>query len=191
MNALVIVAACSSPTFSRDDVKEIDATTFREMLTCPDGNCELRGKVTSIQIEPLGRGDARYLVTWSATKVATLVYAEYPGHVVDEIVTAKLPYTIASKVLPEPRRSRRAQTHDLDVATFRRVLACGQEHPPCEDTRGIEQIEVQPVDEHNARYDITYKNRQRHDLVTAEFGTELVDAIFAAHIPYAVRERDD
>src|SRR5882757_7078247 len=84
---VVVLVACNTP---RHKEKEIDATTFVDMLH----DREKSAAIQSIQIDPQDHGDARYAITLKATPVVSVASSEYPGTIVDDIVAAGVPYLV-------------------------------------------------------------------------------------------------
>ena len=100
---LLLLVACA--TSEREErVKEIAATTFREMLQCGDpamrnqSRCDsLRDDVVnieSVRVEPRANGSARYVITSRSSQIKNVAYAEYPGKILDEMTAAGVLYTI-------------------------------------------------------------------------------------------------
>ena len=103
--AILAVAGCSTDRDANDDrMKQIDAATFRSMLQCGDPairdqpRCEgLREevfRVESVRVEPRDKGSARYVVTMKDSSRKNVVYAEYPGKILDELTAARIMYSV-------------------------------------------------------------------------------------------------
>ena len=103
--AILAVAGCSTDRDANDDrMKQIDAATFRSMLQCGDpairdqSRCEgLREevfRVESVRVEPRDKGSARYVVTMKDSSRKNVVYAEYPGKILDELTAARIMYSV-------------------------------------------------------------------------------------------------
>jgi hypothetical protein len=73
-------------------VFHVDAASFHRELRCADG-CDT---FESIEITPLGADAARYLISHRDRLRPDVVYAEYPGHLLDEIRAAHIAYTVAA-----------------------------------------------------------------------------------------------
>jgi hypothetical protein len=103
--AILAIAGCSTDRDANDDrMKQIDAATFRAILQCGDPTlrdqprCEgLRDEallVESVRVEPRDKGSARYVVTMKNSQRKNVVYAEYPGKILDEMVAAGVLYNV-------------------------------------------------------------------------------------------------
>jgi cell division protease FtsH len=90
---LVFVSIYSMFTDSSSKEKPIDATTLRQQIKNP----ETAAKITDITVEPRGHDDARYVITYSNTTTKSVAYAEFPGHITDEINQAGIHYSAKSK----------------------------------------------------------------------------------------------
>lgn len=103
--AVLSIAGCSTDRDANDDrMKQIDAATFRSLLQCGDPairdqpRCEgLRDEaylVESVRVEPRDKGSARYVVTMKNSGTKNVVYAEYPGKILDELTAARIMYSV-------------------------------------------------------------------------------------------------
>jgi cell division protease FtsH len=90
---LMFVSIYSMFTDSSSKEKEVDATTFHQMLLNPDDT----SKIEKIQAEERGQHSARYVITMKTEATKKVVYADYPGDVVKEIKDAKIPFTSKPK----------------------------------------------------------------------------------------------
>jgi hypothetical protein len=106
--AILVIAGCSTDRDANDDhMKQIDAATFRSMLQCGDPairdqpRCEgLRDDVflvESVRVEPRDKGSARYVVTMKNSQRKNVVYAKYPGRILDELTAALIMYSMKSR----------------------------------------------------------------------------------------------
>jgi hypothetical protein len=71
-------------------LKAIDAVAFRRILIDPTEASQLE----RIRVEPTGRGDARYILSYRDRPSPAEVDAEYPGMFVELIANARIPYTV-------------------------------------------------------------------------------------------------
>jgi hypothetical protein len=103
--AALLVVLCACPTTrSTPEMKELPASLFREILQCGeparihDTTClplhEDRHAIESVRVIPDGKGAARYVITMKTSSVRTLVRAEYPGKILDEMTTAGVMYDV-------------------------------------------------------------------------------------------------
>ncbi|MGN6104690.1 MAG: ATP-dependent zinc metalloprotease FtsH [Kofleriaceae bacterium] len=90
---LMFVSIYSMFTDSSSKEKELDVTAFRSLLV----NKEEAAKIESVRAEPRGHDDARYVVTMKSDPTKRVVYAEFPGTIVNEIYGANIPYSVKSK----------------------------------------------------------------------------------------------
>jgi hypothetical protein len=99
--AVLLIAACDDRGAARKE-RELDASTFHRMLECgrasagSDSACDSfrndARRIESIRIEA-GKNTARYVITWSDRAERSVVHAEYPGKLLDEIQAAMIPYS--------------------------------------------------------------------------------------------------
>jgi hypothetical protein len=89
---IALLIACHDRDVRDDDfkMKEIDATSFHTML----GNKDEASRIEAIRVRPLGHDSARYVITFRNTGTKDVVYAEFPGKIIDEIVAAGIPYSV-------------------------------------------------------------------------------------------------
>jgi len=90
---LMFVSIYSMFTDSSSKETEIDATAFRALLA----NKDEASKIAEIKAELRGHDDARYVVTYKTKNTKSVVYAEFPGKITEEIATAGIPYSARSK----------------------------------------------------------------------------------------------
>jgi hypothetical protein len=182
VRALLVIALLScEPKQVPAKRRFVDATAFRHMIAEHD---ERLGK---LEIVPVGRNTARYIIHASADRRAPdlEVDAEYPGRLVDAITAAHVAYTVSSPDWLDhwPRSER-----EMDAVTVDAL------HDALADKDAAAQIEVvfvEPLDKSNARYRVRWKSRPRESAVTAPFPGALVDELVAAEIPYGVRLSGD
>jgi hypothetical protein len=108
MRVALLVALCACSTAEEAPVvkvKELDAASFRAMLQCggpalqnePRCDGEIRNAlrlIERVRVEPTGKGSARYLITMLSDATTRVVYAEYPGKILDEMTAAGVPYNV-------------------------------------------------------------------------------------------------
>jgi len=88
---LVLLIACGNDREERSGrYKEIDGTSFHAMLA----NKDEASRIETIRVQPLGHDAARYVITFKDRNVKTVVYAEFPGKIIDEIVAANIMYNV-------------------------------------------------------------------------------------------------
>jgi len=90
---ITLLCACGGPRDQRADdskMKEIDATSFHAMLA----NKDEASRIEAIRAQPLGHDAARYVITLKTTSTKSVVYAEFPGKIIDEIIAAGIPYSV-------------------------------------------------------------------------------------------------
>jgi hypothetical protein len=88
-----LLIACGGQRDDRSDdfkMKEIDATRFHAMLADKDEG----SRIENIRAQPLGHDSARYVITFKNTNTKDVVYAEFPGKIIDEIIAASIPYSV-------------------------------------------------------------------------------------------------
>ncbi len=90
---LMFVSIYSMFTDSSSKEKEITATEFRGWLA----NKEEVSKIENIRAEPRGHDDARYVITMTGDSTKRVVFAEFPGAIVDDIFRAGVKYSVKSK----------------------------------------------------------------------------------------------
>jgi cell division protease FtsH len=90
---LMFVSIYSMFTDSSSKEKEVDATTFHQMLLNKDDVA----KIEKIQAEERGQHSARYVITMKTESTKKVVYADYPGEVVKEIEATGVPFTAKPK----------------------------------------------------------------------------------------------
>jgi cell division protease FtsH len=90
---LMFVSIYSMFTDSSSKEKSIDATAFRHALN----DAQEANNIAEITAEPRGHDDARYVITYKNSNTKAVAYAEFPGHITDEINKAGIPYSAKSK----------------------------------------------------------------------------------------------
>jgi cell division protease FtsH len=90
---LMFVSIYSMFTDSSSKEKELDATTFHQLLQ----NKDEVAKIEKIQAEERGQHSARYVLTYKTDSTKRVVYADYPGKIVDEIRDAGIQFTSKPK----------------------------------------------------------------------------------------------
>jgi len=90
---LMFVSIYSMFTDSSSKEREITATEFRGWLA----NKEEASKIQEIRAEPRGHDDARYVITMTSDSTKRVVYAEFPGAIVDDIFRVGVKYSVKSK----------------------------------------------------------------------------------------------
>jgi cell division protease FtsH len=89
---LMFVSIYSMFTGSSSKADEIDVATFKAEIADKD-----RAKrIEKVVVEPRGRNDARYVVTYTDKKVA-VVYGEFPENLPDAMSTAGIQYAVKAK----------------------------------------------------------------------------------------------
>jgi len=74
-------------------MKEIDAMSFHVLL----GDKEEIDRIESIRAEILGPDHARYVISLKGTRSKQVVYAEFPGTIVQQIQDVKIAYSVKAK----------------------------------------------------------------------------------------------
>jgi hypothetical protein len=90
---IALLIACGREHGDRSDdfrMKEIDGTFFHAMIA----NKDEANRIMEIRAQPLGHDSARYVITFKNTGTKDVVYAEFPGKIIDEIVAAGIPYSV-------------------------------------------------------------------------------------------------
>jgi cell division protease FtsH len=90
---LMFVSIYSMFTDSSTKEKELDVTTFKADLQ----NKAKSSEIEKVQIEPKGRNDARYVVTYRTNGTKSVVYGEYPENIPGLLSTAGVNYTVKAK----------------------------------------------------------------------------------------------
>jgi cell division protease FtsH len=90
---LMFVSIYSMFTDSSTKEKELDVTTFKADLQ----NKAKSSEIEKVQIEPKGRNDARYVVTYKANGTKAVVYGEYPENIPGLLSGAGVNYTVKAK----------------------------------------------------------------------------------------------
>ena len=90
---LMFVSIYSMFTDSSSKEKELDVTAFRNTLA----NKEEAAKIEKVEAQPRGHDDARYILTMKNDTTKRVVYAEFPGTIVNEIYKAEIPYSVKAK----------------------------------------------------------------------------------------------
>jgi cell division protease FtsH len=73
--------------------KEVDPVTFKKEISDPKAAAEIE----KIDIQPAGRDDAKYVVTYKDGKPKSIVHAEFNSDITKMITTAEIPYKVKSK----------------------------------------------------------------------------------------------
>ena len=71
--------------------------SFRDEFRGWLANKEEAAKIQDIRAEPRGHDDARYVITVTSDSTKRVVYAEFPGAIVDDIFRAGVKYSVKSK----------------------------------------------------------------------------------------------
>lgn len=186
MAVVATLVACSSNDVSSvanvapaQDVapkrKTLDGTAFRRLLANESN------RITDIEIRPVGRNTARYIVHEAGKTIQLEADVEYPGPFVDAIAATKVPYRITPPTTLHDWPHSERDMGALDVAGFRKILAA-------KDTAAdIELVFVEPLEDGSARYLVQWKTKGRRDVVVAPFPGVLTPELVAAEIPYGVR----
>jgi hypothetical protein len=106
--AVVVLVGC--PAKNPDQgMRPMDAASFRQLLQCAStrlegsaadacrGRLEDARRIEKIRIEPTGKDSARYVVTLNNTSQKSVVYAEYPGKITDELTAAGIAYEVKAR----------------------------------------------------------------------------------------------
>src|SRR5262245_61700088 len=89
----MFVSIYSMFTDSSSKENPIDVTTFRQDIL----NKDKANDIKSVLIEPRGKDDAKYIITYGSTETKGIVNAEFPGKLTDELFNAKIKYNVKSK----------------------------------------------------------------------------------------------
>ena len=99
--AVLLIVACEDHGAAPKE-HELDAATCHRMLECGTRSAgsdsafdSIRNdaqNIESIRIEA-GKNTARYVITWRDRASRSVVHAEYPGKILDEIKAAEIPYS--------------------------------------------------------------------------------------------------
>ncbi len=92
---LMFVSIYSMFTDSSSKEKPMDVTEFRGLLSKPDA----KKTIDRIDVEPRGHDEARYIVTMNTDPKDSkrVVYAEFPGAIIEEVYKANIVYNVKSK----------------------------------------------------------------------------------------------
>jgi hypothetical protein len=156
--------------------RNVDATMFRHLLA--------EHEIATIAITPVGRNTARYLLHDMHGRDSE-VDAEYPGTLVEAISASKVPSTLAAPATVEDWPQSYPAMDEITADTLQSRLAS-------KDTaRDIEAMFVEPLADGTARYRVVWKTKSKQTVAIAPFPGPVVDAMFAAEIPYGVRLPSD
>jgi cell division protease FtsH len=89
----MFVSIYSMFTDSSGKEKEVDVTTFYGEINDKQKASQIEG----VRIEPRGRDDARYIVTYKTTGTKAVVYGEYPDNLTQALKTAGIHYDVRAK----------------------------------------------------------------------------------------------
>ena len=97
---MLVLVGCTEEHYEK--TKELDAASFRTILQCAakrdEPRCEsLREEwlmIERVRVEPTDKGSARYVLTMKNTATKTVVFAEYPGKILDEMTATGIPYSV-------------------------------------------------------------------------------------------------
>jgi cell division protease FtsH len=90
---LMFVSIYSMFTDSGSKEKRLDVTSFRAEISNPDKAKDIEG----IQVEPRGKQDARYIISYRSTGTKSVVDAEFNDTITNEIYKAGIKYNVAAK----------------------------------------------------------------------------------------------
>ncbi|MCB9563656.1 MAG: ATP-dependent zinc metalloprotease FtsH [Kofleriaceae bacterium] len=89
----MFVSIYSMFTDSGSKEKEVDVATFKAEITDPTKS----DAIESVRVEPRGRNDARYVVTYKTNNTKSVVYGEYPDNIAKMLSDNHIQYTVKAK----------------------------------------------------------------------------------------------
>jgi cell division protease FtsH len=90
---LMFVSIYSMFTDSSGKETEIDVTSFKQEIADP----AKAGLIEKVTVEPRGRNDAKYVITYGASATKKVVFAEYPDNLTKALTDAKVKYYVHPK----------------------------------------------------------------------------------------------